>query len=607
MMMPRKKRRAILLSVILIILLIIAIVCAILYATTDMFKSNDVLFEKYASQLLDNLDDIFNEDYMAEMEEILNNNKLTSETTATINYNENGDTSHPINNVQMNISGEEERTTGYNYKDITVTQNDETVAGVEYIEDGNIAGVRLNGIRQFVSTNIDNEDENEIYNLYELIHTDIPGLLGLNADEWNTLKEKYIGIVLNNLTNANFSKQKGMALEINGAQYNANVYSVTVTKEQFNHIYIQILKELEKDETILSKIETIDNKMNEYHNFIQDGETSNIKQDFINQIDNTIQKIQKFNIGNDARTISVFESNGVAISLSIDTEEDFAGLDVINKEDNNFINIIGNKKVKEGEKENSFNLEIEKTVATNDETIIIQYNMVEEGEEITNECSVSRKMENSNVNSNIHFNRSVGQNTLEIAVQTLTNIVNDFDQKEELVENENNIMIESLNDEQKENVKNNIAENITNQINTFLQVVPLENMNQMLINLKLMEEELEDLSNEGNVTEIEKNRFNSTFELFEGDGITKERVEELISIAKEDLGDVRITNYKEEREQKIPLEYKLVIERGKDNSELAENVITYIEENYNEKFSIRLEYDETTGLVNNIYITVVEN
>ena len=607
MMMPRKKRRAILLSVILIILLIIAIVCAILYATTDMFKSNDVLFEKYASQLLDNLDDIFNEDYMAEMEEILNNNKLTSETTTTINYNQNGDTSHPINNIQMNISGEEERTTGYNYKDIAVTQNDETVVGAEYIEDGNIAGVRLNGIRQFVSTNIDNEDENEIYNLYELIHTDIPGLLGLNADEWNTLKEKYIGIVLNNLTNANFSKQKGMALEINGAQYNANVYSVTVTKEQFNHIYIQILKELEKDETILSKIETIDNKMNEYHNFIQDGETSNIKQDFINQIDNTIQKIQKFNIGNDARTISVFESNGVAISLSIDTEEDFAGLDVINKEDNNFINIIGNKKVKEGEKENSFNLEIEKTVATNDETIIIQYNMVEEGEEITNECSVSRKMENSNVNSNIHFNRSVGQNTLEIAVQTLTNIVNDFDQKEELVENENNIMIESLNDEQKENVKNNIAENITNQINTFLQVVPLENMNQMLINLKLMEEELEDLSNEGNVTEIEKNRFNSTFELFEGDGITKERVEELISIAKEDLGDVRITNYKEEREQKIPLEYKLVIERGKDNSELAENVITYIEENYNEKFSIRLEYDETTGLVNNIYITVVEN
>lgn len=55
MMMPRKKRRAILISVILIILLMIATVCIVLYATTDMFKSNDVLFEKYTMQLLENL------------------------------------------------------------------------------------------------------------------------------------------------------------------------------------------------------------------------------------------------------------------------------------------------------------------------------------------------------------------------------------------------------------------------------------------------------------------------------------------------------------------------------------------------------------------------
>lgn len=607
MMMPRKKRRAILISVILIILLIIATVCIVLYATTDMFKSNDVLFEKYARQLVDNLDDVLNEDHMSEMEEILNNNKLTSNTTTTINYNENGDTSNPINNIQMNISGEEEKATGYNYKDVTVTQNDETLLGAEYIEDGNIAGVRLNEIRQYLSTNINNEDENEIYNLYELIHTDISGLLGLNSDEWNALKEKYIGIIWGNLANANFSKQEGMALEINGTQYNANVYSITITKEQFNNIYIQLLEELEKDETILSKIEAIDNKINEYHNFMQDEETSNIKQDFIDEINNTIQKIQNFNIGNDERTISVFESNGVAISLSIDTEEEFVGLDVVNGNGNNFINILGNEKIKEGEAENSFDLKIEKTAAINDETVIVQYNTVQEGEEITNECSVSRKMENSNVNSNVNFSRSVGQNTLEIAVETNKNIVNEFGEKEELVENENYIIIENLNDEQQENVRNNVEGNINNQINTFLQVVPLENINQMLINLNFMEEELDEISEDGNVTELEKNRFNSTFELFEGEHITKERITELIDIAKENLGDVRISNYREQGDERIPLEYRLVIERNTNNSELAENVITYIEENYNEEFSVRLEYDETTGLVNNIYITVMEN
>lgn len=605
MMMPRKKRRAILISIILIILIIIATICIILYATTDMFKSNDVLFGKYTRQLLDNLDDILNEDHMAEMEEILKNNKLTSNTTATIRYNENGDSSNPINNIRVNILGKEEKTTGYNYKDITVAQNDETIAGVEYIEDEDVVGVRLNGIRQYLSTNLDNGNENEIYNLYELIHTDILGMIGVHSDEWNTVKEKYIGIIWKNIAHTTFSKQTGRVLEINGTQYNTNVYSVTITKEQFNDIYIQILEELEKDEIIISKIEAIDNKLNEYHQFMQDGKTSNIKQDFIDDIENTIQKIQNFNIGNNERTISVFESNGVAISLSIDTEDDIVGLDVINGEGKNFINLLGREKTEEGEEENSFDFKVEKIAATNDETITIQYNTVEDGEEIINKCSISRKMENSNVNSNVNISRSVEQNTLEITAETNTTIVNEFEEKEELVENENNIIIGNLNDEQKENVKNNVEENITNQINTFLQVVPIENINQMLINLNFMEEKADDLSSGKNVTEVEKNRFNSTFELFEGENITKERVEELINIAKEDLKDVRITNYRQQREERIPTEYRLVIERGTQNVELAESVINYIEEKYNEEFSVKLEYDETTGLVNNIYITVM--
>ncbi len=606
-MMPRKKRRAILISVILLIIIIIVAICIGLYITTDMFKPNSILFEKYARQLLDNVDDIFNEEHMSEMEEILNNNKLTSNTTATVSYNENGETSNPINNIQLNISGEEERTTEYNYKDITVTQNEETLAGVEYIEDGNIAGVRLNGIRQYLSTNIDNSDENEIYSLYELIHTDILGLVGLNSDEWNTLKEKYIGIILEDIANATFSKKTGMLVEINEVQYNTNVYSITITKEQFNNIYIKVLEELEKDEMILSKLETIDNKLNEYDNFMQNGETSNFKQEFINQLDNTIQKIQNFNIGNNERTISVFESNGVAISLAIDTEENFAGIDVINGEGSNFINILGNKKIEEGEEENSFDFKIEKMAAINDETITVQFNTVENGEKITNECSISRKMDNSEINSNVNFVRNVEQNTLEIDFKTITNMVNSFEEKEELVENENNIVIEKLNDEQKENVRNNIEENIANQINNFLQVVSLEDINQLLINVNLKEKELDDISGEGNVTELEKNRFNSIFELYEGEHITKERVEELINIAKEDLGDVRISNYREQGNEKIPLEYRLVIERGTENTDLAESVIQYIEEKYNEEFSVRLEYDETTGLVNSIYITVMEN
>ena len=606
MMMPRKKRRAVKISVIMAILIVIATICIILYNTTDMFKPNNVLFEKYTRQLFNNIDEILDEEHMSEIEEVLNNNKLTSDTTTTINYSANGDTSNPINDVRVDISGEEEKLTGYNYQNIKVMQNEETLIGIEYVEEENNVGVRLNGIRQYLSTNIENENENGIYNLYKVLHTDIRELLGATIEEWNSLKEKYIGMILENIINANFSKQTDVLIEINGVQYNTNVYSITITKEQFNKIYMQILENLEKDEMMLSKLEEIDNKINEYYNLIENEETSNIKQEFIDEIDNTIQKIQNFNIGTDERTISVFESDGVAISLSIDTEEEFIGVDVINGEGNNFINILGNEKIEEGEEENNFDFKIEKTAETNNEIIKLQYNIVEEGKEKTNECSIERKMENSKVDSKINFNMGVNGNIVEINVESITNIVNDFEEKEKLVENENNIIVENLNDEQKENARNNVEENITNQINTFLQVVSIDNIKQMLISLNLMEEELDDLSGEDKVTEVEKNRFNSSFELYEGDNITKERVEELIDIAKEDLGDVRITKYNDEEDDRIPLEYRLVIEKGANNTELAESVIEYIEENYNKDFSVKLEYDELTGMVNNIYITVIE-
>ena len=608
MIMPRKKRRVVRVSVIIFILIIIATIFIILYNMTDMFKPNNVLFEKYTRQLFDNINQIFDEEHMSEMEEILNNNKLEYNKATTINYDANGDTSNPINSIAIDISGQEEKSSEYNYQNVQIQQNEETLIGVEYLESENIAGVRLNGIKQYLSTNTENENENGIYNLYKLIHTDVQELLGITMEEWNTLKEKYIEMILGNVINANFSRQTDVLIEINGVQYNTNVYSITITKEQFNNIYMQILENLETEEIILSKLEEIDNKINEYYNLIENEETSNIKQEYIDKIENTIQKIKDYNIGTDERTISVFESEGIAISLSIDTEEDFIGLDVVNGENSNFINILENEKIEEGEEENSFDFKVEKTAETNNETIKLQYNTVEEGQEIINECSIDRNIENSNINSKINLGKNVNGNVMEINIESTSNIVNDFEEKEEFVENENNIIVENLSDEQRENVINNLEENMSNQINTFLQVVSLDNIKQMLISLNLMEEELADLSGEETVTEVERNRFNSTFELYEGENITKERVEELIDIAKEDLGDVRITRYdEEENEDRVPLEYRLVIEKGINNTELAESVIEYIEENYNEDFSVRLEYDETTGFINNIYIEVIEN
>ena len=601
-MMPRKKRRVILVSVIVVILIIISAILIALYATTDMFKSNDVLFNKYASQLIDNMKIMFNEDNMSEMEDILSRNKLASNSTGKIEYTENGNTDNPINNVQIKISGQDEESTGYKYRDFQISQNEDILLGAEYIEENNIAGVRLNGIRQFLSTNAPNEGNSELNTVNRLLNTNIQEILGLNSEEIETLKNKYIGILVNNISTASYSKQKGVVLEINGTQYNTNVYTITITKEQFNNIYIQILEEMQKDEIILSKIESIDNKINEYYSLTQSWETSNLKQQFIDKISETIEEIKNTNIGNDQRTISVFETNGTAISFSIDTEEYFAGVDVVNTNENNFINILGNEKVEENEKENSFDLKIQKTPLQNDETITINYDIVEEGEKTTNEFTVSRKMEQTKVNNNISISRSVGENNINISIEDVIDIVNDFEEREELTE-ENNVILENLNDEQKESVIKNIRQNITEQLNRFQAVVPTDRIEDMLVGLKLMEEKAETISNEG-ITEAERTRFNSDFELYVGEDVEKERLKELMNVVKGNLKEIRISQYEENSyaDEKEPLEYRLGIERGKDNSELAERFIEYIDEKINQNCSVRLEYDETTGLVNNVYI-----
>lgn len=602
-MMPRKKRRVILISVIVVILIIISAILIVLYATTDMFKSNDVLFNKYASQLIDNMKIMFNEDNMSEMEDILSRNKLSSTSTAQIEYSENGNTDNPINNIQININGQDEESTGYKYRDFQIVQNEDILLGAEYIEEDNIAGVRLNGIRQFLSTNAPNEGNSELNIINRLLNTDIQEMLGLNSEEIETLKNKYIGILVNNISVESYSKQKGVALEINGAQYNTNVYTITITKEQFNNIYIQILEEMQKDEIILSKIENVDNKINAYYSLTQSWETSNLKQQFIDKIAETIQEIKNTNIGNDQRTISVFETNGTAISFSIDTEEYFAGVDIVNTNENNFINILGNEKIEEDEKENSFDLKIQKTPLQNDETITINYDVVEEGEKTTNEFTVNRKMESTKVNNNINISRSVAENNIDISIENVIDIVNDFEEKEELTE-ENNVILENLNDEQKQSVTNNIRQNITEQLNRFQEVVPTERIEDMLVSLKLMKEKAETISNEG-ITEAERTRFNSDFELYVGEDVEKERLKELMNVVKGNLKEIRISEYEEENsysDEKVPLEYRLGIERGTDNSELAERFIAYMEENLNQNCTVRLEYDETTGLVNNVYI-----
>lgn len=609
MIMPRKKRRTIKAIIVMIILAIILGICLLLYTLTDMFKSNDILFNKYVGQLVENIVPMLNEENMITLKETLAENKLSLDTNVNITYSGEENTDNGINNLKMHIEGNTEKRTGYNYQNIQILQNEDVLAGVEYIQEEALSGIRLNGIKQFLSTNIQDESDNEIQLIYNLANTNFIELLKITSEELRTLEDKYVNIIIENISNASYSKQSDVVLEINEEKYNTDAYSLTITKEQFNNIYIKILQEIKQDEIILSKLEKVDNAINTFYQLIQDADTSNLRQKFIQKVEDTIEEIQSYNIGNDQRTITVYETDGRAISLAIDTEEYFISLDVLNTQENNFINFLGNEKIEENEKENSFDLKIEKTFTENNQEIKLNYNIVEEGEKTANEILINQKMEDASKISNYYtISRSVEENRLDISIENVTNVVNNFVSKEQLAENENNIIIEELTEEQEENVRSNIEDNIFTQLNNIQQVVSFESIRNMLVQVKIIEEELEKISNE-EITEAERIRFNSDFEFFEGENISKERLLELLNLTKENIEDIVITQYQQQRSsntQSNPLEYMLKINRNKEegNLELAEEFINTITESRNNLFSVRLEYNEETGLINSVYITI---
>lgn len=609
MIMPRKKRRTIKAIIVMIILAIILGICLLLYTLTDMFKSNDILFNKYVGQLVENIVPMLNEENMITLKETLAENKLSLDTNVNITYSGEENTDNGINNLKMHIEGNTEKRTGYNYQNIQILQNEDVLAGVEYIQEEALSGIRLNGIKQFLSTNIQDESDNEIQLIYNLANTNFIELLKITSEELRTLEDKYVNIIIENISNASYSKQSDVVLEINEEKYNTDAYSLTITKEQFNNIYIKILQEIKQDEIILSKLEKVDNAINTFYQLIQDADTSNLRQKFIQKVEDTIEEIQSSNIGNDQRTITVYETDGRAISLAIDTEEYFISLDVLDTQENNFINFLGNEKIEENEKENSFDLKIEKTFTENNQEIKLNYNIVEEGEKTANEILINQKMEDASKISNYYtISRSVEENRLDISIENVTNVVNDFVSKEQLAENENNIIIEELTEEQEENVRSNIEDNIFTQLNNIQQVVSFESIRNMLVQVKIIEEELEKISNE-EITEAERIRFNSDFEFFEGENISKERLLELLNLTKENIEDIVITQYQQQKSsntQSNPLEYMLKINRNKEegNLELAEEFINTITESRNNLFSVRLEYNEETGLINSVYITI---
>lgn len=593
-MMPRKKRRIILIVSIISIIAIIAMTLIFLYITTDSFKSSRTLFSKYIGQNVENWQAIYPENTENEYEELLEQNKYTTNTQVTVNYTENvgtdsENTENVINQLKLEVNGQTDNSKQYDYQDIHLLKNDEKLSELEYIQSGEVKGIRFPDLfSQYLVANEEDvkeilqkagQEEQETSKLWKEI--DFSGFPSLTQTEQQTVKNKFINLLNQNVSENNFSKQKNQTIQINGKAINVNAYTLTLTKEQMNSIYLKMLEELKQDEIILGKIDDLQTWLEPY----QTETELNLREAFVQNIDKVISDITRNNIGQEQAKITVYENYHTTVRTLIENPDDNLTIDLLSLSEENYAQISyqdeKNKKEQVVTYKNTgrqTSIDFEKT----EKETTKKYQLVSNQKVNGNQCEKNRTFLYEDDTNKVEANMKQEINMVEIAEE-------DVIQKEE-----NFINLSDLEEEPLQAILEQAKAKISEETTKIKTEVKEDEVRKVLEVVGLVKEN-QNFENTG-ITETEKKRFNSKFEILQGENLENKVVLNLIEAIKSNLVDIEVVS---------GTELKLKLDRLKNNEEVATTLTTFMEENKNQKYNAKVEYDENTGLVSSIVLTRV--
>lgn len=595
-MITKKKRNTIIAISTIITISIIVAVLAFVYFNTDIIKSNKILFKEYISKNPKNIEELYikltEDDFRTKLME----NKSTQETQIKINYTQNvgttsENTNNSINQLKLKINGQTDFKEKYNYQNIKLLKNDNDVAKIEYMQNNNVYGIKFPDLfKQYISVeNLNLKEllknagysEQEIEKMPDKIEINIEkDDFKFSKEEKEKIKEKYLNIIMKDFEKEQFEKRKNQIIKINDSDVKVNEYILKTTKENLNEIYIKTLTELKQDEIIIGKIELLQQAINKYNNDI------NIKEKFVNEIDNAIEKIQKNNIGKEEAKIIVYENKKETIRTSIITNEYKINFDCLPDKlfaEINFEDLTAKNKRK-----------VSMTFTQKDENrkICIESTKNEEYKILTFE--ENKKIQDDYCNKNITIKYEDSENKLETTINQKIAIVQNL-QDVVILDKENNVKLNDLNENQLQLIIDKVQTELKEKIDKLEQDIKVEELKEMLKNIGVLDETI-DLESRG-ITEIEKNRFNSKFELLVADGLKNEDIVRIIKSIKSNLESIESTSNNT---------LKLLLSNKEGNTEIADKVATYFEKTQDKEYNISIEYDEETGLAKYIVIKIIK-
>lgn len=603
--MARKTRIALMITAIVLTILIIIGILGFLYLKTDVFKTNEELFAKYFMKGFDAIDVIKNEDTLG-IENTLETNKYTSELKGNVEYTTNlgtdsEDKNSSINQIGINVKSDIDKTNNYKYQDISISSENEKYVGLEYLKENKDYGVRLNDVKQFISND---DEENKLFkdigieNLNIITtETDIKSIFDFTEEEKQTLMNTYAGTITANISKNKYYKQTNTLITMENGDVQTNAYGIKTTIEEYNNLYIKILEKIEKDEIILSRIDSIEKEIKQkYPNYESD---KSMRDKFVASIEEKIQNIQNNNIGNDEVKIIVYENKGNTVRISIEKPTEKIIMDIYNNKIKIDISELGYET-----KEKTIKIEKDNTETEND--IIIEYENKKNDETLKNiQLNYTQSLkDNDNINKKLKLLISNKKYEGILNIEDNIQIVQNFENQVKL--DKDNIKIGTLQDEQVNMIIGVLQENIKEQFNNLYAVVPKDDYRKMLQNLEIIDKNTIQISENNEVTDTERKRFNSQFEFFASENLTSDNIKELINTTENNLEDIKVllkngeiqdidmdelnsSNNSSEYKKNIS-ELLFYIKQNSNNKEKVSNALKYIENDDN-KYNVSIEYD----------------
>lgn len=600
-MTKKEKNMVLIISVIVVVLVIFAIIASVLYFNTDMFKSKGDLFVKYIIGNIENTNNMTNGENINEFNSKLGENKYTSNSNIKIKCTENvgevsEDSKNSINDFNISINGKTDRSSNYDYKDIKISNQNEEKMQIEYVKDNDTYGVKFPELfQQYILAdnsnlkelfeNIGYEDSSKIPDKIE-INDDIFSYINFSSDEVSQLKEKYTNLLQKEVSAKNISKGSNQIIQIGEQKVKASSYTLTLTKEQMNNIFLKLLEEIKQDDIILNKLGNISDLEDIYYTTTKNNNAENLKTKFVDDIEELIRKISSANIGNDATKITVYQSNKNTVKTVIEYTGYQISLDILNQNNTKYI---------------EFNIQNDNTSST--KKIVYKEDSGNNILEITN--NIDGDINKTTINNDINIEENKGNrdltytfegnnNKVEITCKKNIEFVDKIDKENT---SQNSIKLNELSSENVTNITERIKSSVSEKVNSIFSDENKQDLNRILqiVGIKKQQQKIE---SEG-TSEIEKNRFNSKYEILQGEDLESTRIIDLIDVAKDDMTNLEVVS---------GTKLKIQLEKNKGNSEIVDKLTNFIkaEQNERNKYKVSVEYDDETGLVKDIVMEIAE-